>query len=300
MDMYFLEIASYWGMAIVGAVATLYTVLKSREREERHSAIFNLLSFLVGTTFLHLVIRNFFPGYSFWYKLRDSWLPFRGLNIFLYFIFADYLFYIYHRLVHRVPILWLGHYAHHSGVRLHLSLIIRDSILGHIFVLPIALLGVPLGLSPYGLFIWIRIITFYQAFLHFPVTKDIPVLKYIFITPYNHIIHHSTCFKDAGHNFGGILSFWDRLSGTYREGEQYLKGFGIPGLERPDSLWGINTLPMIELVKKCWHEKSLWPLFSFKEVPPLYQSGWVSVALYSLSLVLLIDTLYRGFGRMSS
>lgn len=298
MDLYLIELATYWGTAVVGALATAYTVMTSKDKDLRRSAVFNLLSFLVATTILHLVIKKVSPSYSFVSQLQDQWIPFKGINILLYFLFTDYLFYLYHRLTHRVPILWMGHYAHHSGNRLHRSLIIRDSVLGHIFVLPIGLLGIPLGLSPYGILIFVRIIIFYQSFLHFETNKDIPILKYIFVTPYNHIIHHSRIFEEAGHNYGGILCLWDRMCGTYREGDRYLTHVGIPGLKDPDSIWKMNVQPPYELFKKCWRARSVKPLFFFKGLPLLYKSGWPSMAAYMVGLVLLYDVIYRSLMRL--
>ena len=292
MDFYYIEIASLWGTAIVGTLATIYTVVFTKDRAVRKSAVFNLSSFLLTSLVLQLVIDRLSPTYAFSYSLQKDWVPLRGVNILIYMFFADFLFYLYHRLTHTIPVLWTGHYSHHSGDKLHLSLVIRDNIVSHIFVLPMGLLGIPLGLTPYGLFICLRFVIFYQAFLHFKTERDWPLFKYFLVTPYNHIIHHSTRFDGAGHNFGGILCIWDRLCGTYRAGQEYLGSFGIRDLHNPDSLWHINTQPILGLLKECWEQKSLKPLFFFSELSSKFSEG-ATGPLYFVALLLVLDILRR-------
>lgn len=291
MDPHLIEMLSLWGTAVVGAVATLYTVLFSRDADLRKSAVFNLSSFLVTSLALHFVIDAVHPGYSLFYKLRRDWIPFNGWNLLYYLLFADFVFYLYHRLTHSIPLLWIGHYSHHSGDRLHLSLVIRDNIVSHVCALPVGLLGIPLGLTPYGVFIFMRFVIFYQSFLHYETKRDLPFIKYFFVTPYNHVIHHSTHFQGAGQNFGGILNVWDRVAGTYREGDEYLGSVGIKGLKDPDSLWRINTLPAIELLRECRTNRSLKPLIFFKNLR--YRTEWRTASVYVLAVILLLDVVYR-------
>ena len=288
-----LESILYWSMAAVGALATLWTVAFSKDVELKKSAAFNLLSFAVTTIVVFFVVAKIRPDYSIVNRWQTNWIPFKGLNLILYFVFADLIFYLYHRITHAIPFFWMGHFSHHSGSHLHLSLIIRDSVLSHVAILPIGLLGIPLGLSPLGLVVFIRFILFYQSFLHFKVSKDIPVLKYALVTPYNHIIHHSLRHDGYGQNFGGILNVWDRICGTYREGDEYLKAFGVDGVRHPNSLWTLNVAPVKEIVSKCLQRKSLLPLFCFDSVN--YRSGRVGKYLYAFCFLLCLDIARRAY-----
>lgn len=304
MSFYYVEVASLWGTAIVGTFATIYSVIFSRDKVSRRSAVFNLVSFLITSLALQFVIDRISPTYAFSFQLQHKWILPQGASIFVYLFFADFLFYLYHRLTHTIPILWVGHYSHHSGDKLHLSLVIRDNIVSHIFVLPMGLLGIPLGVTPYGLYICMRFVIFYQAFLHFKTKRDWPILNYFLVTQYNHVIHHSTRFDGAGHNFGGILCIWDRLCGTYRAGDEYLNAIGIRDLKNPDSLWNINAVPTLELLKKCWTARSAGPLFFFSDASPELSlsttpargqrtSNWVTAPLYAVALLLALDIVRR-------
>lgn len=288
---FYINFFSFWGLPLIGAIATLITVLVSQDEQLRRSAIYNLFFFMLGTLFLFFVKRQFFPSYGFVMKLRSDWLPFQGWNILLYLLFADFIFYAYHRLTHFFPLLWIGHFSHHATDKLHLSLPLRENILIHIFVLPLPIFGIPLGLSPEWVFFWLRIIIFYQIFLHIHVSKDIPLLKYILVTPYFHIIHHSKKFDGSGQNFGGLFSFWDRIFGTYREGQEYLKEFGLEGLQNTNSLWTLNVEPLTDLARQCWQKRSLKPLVIFPEQRLSRQLP--SILLYVFCAGLFVDLFQR-------
>lgn len=288
MDFHFIEMASFWGTGVVGSLATLVTVVVSKNEKLRKAAVFNLVSFLFTSIMVHLVVKKVLPNYALFFRLKDSWVPLTGFSILYYLIFTDYVFYLYHRFVHSVPLFWTGHFSHHSGDQMHPSLIIRDNVLAHVFALPLGLLGIPLGLNPHGVFVCVRFITFYQSFLHFPVTRDLPVLKYLIVTPYNHILHHSKTFDGYGQNFGGILSIWDRLCGTYRDSAKYLGEYGVEGLKNPNSLWNLNVLPISNLIRDCYRSKSLAPAVFFKKPGLKIPLNWTTV-LYTFALLLSID-----------
>ena len=56
---------------------------------------------------------------------------------------------------------------------------------------------------------------FVQLWQHANVTIDIGVLKYVFVTPQSHRIHHALAEEARDRNFGAVLSVWDVLFGTY-------------------------------------------------------------------------------------
>ena len=261
MNYYLIEILSFWGIVIVGSVATLKTVLTSKDLALRKYAIFNLTSFLIRTLAIQMVLAALFINYSSFFSLHESWVPFQGFKIIGYFIFADFLFYVYHRLEHVIPYLWSGHSSHHSGEIMHVSLILRQNVIANIFTLPFGLLGIPFSLNPLGISACIKFIIFYQSLIHFTVKRDVPILNYVFVTPYNHIIHHSALYEGAGQNYGGILNIWDRFCGTYRTGSKYLEKFGIPGLKNPDNLWNLNFYHILQLLRDCWDKRSIRPFF---------------------------------------
>jgi CDP-diglyceride synthetase len=53
-------------------------------------------------------------------------------------------------------------------------------------------------------------------------------LKYLFVTPSMHRIHHSIKISEYNTNYGFNLSLWDRLMGTYNENFKNKLILGLP------------------------------------------------------------------------
>ncbi|CAN5458590.1 hypothetical protein BH10BDE1_BH10BDE1_07810 [soil metagenome] len=285
------DLINFWGLPAIAAVSVLLLVLFSKDQSLRRTAIFSLFTFVITTFFVLYIKRKYFFDYRFFYGLRNDWLPFSGWNILIYLVFADFIFYFYHRFSHVVPILWIGHLGHHATDHLHFAQSVRENILIHIFILPMGLLGISFALSPEGVFACIRFIFLYQGFLHFRARSDIPFLKYIFVTPYFHIAHHSKKFVGAGQNYGGLFSVWDRIFGTHHEGPEFHASFGLEGWNNTNSLWTLNVTPATDLLRLCWKQKSLTPLFLFQNLT--YRPRGTSLLLHLFTLALLVDLIRR-------
>jgi len=135
-------------------------------------------------------------------------------------LLLDVAIYWQHRLMHAVPLLWRLHRVHHcdtafdvtTGVRFH-PLEIALSM-----VLKLALITV-LGPHPAAVLIFEVVLSLGALFTHtdiaLPRTLD-RVVRWAFVTPSMHRIHHSTRREETDSNFGFHLSAWDRLFGSYR------------------------------------------------------------------------------------
>ncbi|MBS0554765.1 MAG: sterol desaturase family protein [Proteobacteria bacterium] len=64
------------------------------------------------------------------------------------------------------------------------------------------------------------------------------VLRWIVITPDWHRVHHSIHRDEMNANFGNLLSIWDRLFGTAREGPRdghVAMAIGLPEFRAPQA-----------------------------------------------------------------
>ncbi len=134
-------------------------------------------------------------------------------------ILLDAAIYWQHRLMHQVPLLWRLHRVHHAdtgfdattGVRFHpleiaLSMLIK---LGLIWVL---------GPHPLAVLIFEILLAAGALFTHadFALPKGLDKrLRWLFVTPSMHRIHHSTWQPETDSNYGFHLSIWDRIFGSY-------------------------------------------------------------------------------------
>ncbi|MEO7072827.1 MAG: sterol desaturase family protein [Rhodanobacter sp.] len=129
----------------------------------------------------------------------------------------DFCYYWLHRGGHRVNILWAAHVVHHQSERYNLSTALRQTgsgvLLGWLFYLPLAVLGVPLQV-----FVVVALIDLlYQFWVHTEQINRLGWFDRVFCSPSNHRAHHAVNDRYLDHNYGGILILWDRLFGTFVE-----------------------------------------------------------------------------------
>ena len=135
-------------------------------------------------------------------------------------LLMDMLFYWLHRLFHRVPLLWRIHAVHHSDTEIDASVAFRRH--------PLELVVNPLVMGPIILALgipWVAILIFQASraavlfFEHANVAIHGVVdgwLRRFIVTPNMHRIHHSADCEETDSNYGDLLTWWDRLFGTYR------------------------------------------------------------------------------------
>jgi sterol desaturase/sphingolipid hydroxylase (fatty acid hydroxylase superfamily) len=132
----------------------------------------------------------------------------------------DAWMYCWHRLNHRIPLLWRFHRTHHSDPRMdvttanrfHLGEILFSSILR---VPVIALLGLrlwELALYEAAMFAVVQV---HHANIALPAWLD-RGLRALIVTPFMHKVHHSRWQPETDSNYSSLFSFWDRLFGTLR------------------------------------------------------------------------------------
>ncbi len=141
------------------------------------------------------------------------------LSFLIGFAAVDLVHYGSHYTYHRIPLLWRIHRVHHAdaefdvttGFRFHPmeALLTQACNFAMIAVLappPLAVLAAEAA-------------TFFQdifehANIELPASLD-RVLRLFINTPNMHRIHHSVLVEEQNRNFGTVLSWWDRLFGTY-------------------------------------------------------------------------------------
>ena len=143
-----------------------------------------------------------------------------GAAIVLGVLLMDVAIYWQHRLLHVIPFLWRLHRVHHAdlgfdvttGVRFHpleivVSMLIKLGLIALLGVPPLAVLIFELALSAGSLFT--------HGNFSLPTRLD-RGLRWLFVTPDMHRIHHSVHRDETDSNYGFHLSVWDRLFRSYR------------------------------------------------------------------------------------
>jgi len=129
-----------------------------------------------------------------------------------------------HRAMHNWHPLWLTHAPHHHITQLNaMKGFIGNPIeLFLISIGVIALLDVDLN----ALFAAITAGGAIATYAHANVRADPPIwYGFVFTTIRNHSLHHTVLsYEDTRCNYGNSVIVWDRIFGTYREGESEVVG----------------------------------------------------------------------------
>ncbi|WP_192562796.1 sterol desaturase family protein [Pseudomonas gozinkensis] len=181
------------------------------------------------------------------------------------FVLYDFCYYWLHRMGHERNILWAAHSVHHQSEDYNLSTALRQTstgfLLGWIFYLPMAVLGVPLLV-----FVSVAALNLlYQFWVH---TRHIPKLgwfEWCFVTPSNHRAHHAQNALYMDRNYGGVFIIWDRLFGSFQEeddNEPVIFGVTTP-LASWNPLWA-NLQFYVQLwddarrAERTWDKLRIW------------------------------------------
>jgi sterol desaturase/sphingolipid hydroxylase (fatty acid hydroxylase superfamily) len=161
---------------------------------------------------------------------------------------VDLLFYTYHRIAHRVRLIWATHQAHHSSQYFNFATALRQkwNNSGEILIwIPLPLLGIP----PWMVFASFSVNLIYQFWVH---TEHIDKLwwpiEFIFNTPSHHRVHHGMDQEYLDKNYGGILIVWDRLFGSFQP-ELFRPHYGLTKPVNTFNIWKLQTREYVAIAR---------------------------------------------------
>jgi sterol desaturase/sphingolipid hydroxylase (fatty acid hydroxylase superfamily) len=162
----------------------------------------------------------------------------------------DLSFYVAHVAMHRLPAFWRFHRVHHSDPAVDVTTTIRqhpgESLIRYVFTAAFAL---PLGASPAAFAVYRSAVALSglleHANLRAPHGLD-RALSLVFTWPTLHKVHHARDARLTDTNYGNLVSWWDRLFGTFtpacrgRDVAYGLDGFDDPATQ---TTGGLLALP---------------------------------------------------------
>jgi len=161
----------------------------------------------------------------------------------LTFIFIDLIFYIYHRLSHRVRFLWAVHMSHHSSEEMNFAVSFRQAWFGPISKVPFFMLMPILGFDPTIVAVAGVISTLWGIVGHTQIINKLGPLEYVFNTPSHHRVHHGANPEYIDKNYGNLLIIWDKMFGTF-EPERNPVTFGLVN--------NVNTFNPLKITFMGW------------------------------------------------
>jgi len=160
------------------------------------------------------------------------------------FLLLDFLIYAVHRCEHAVPFLWRFHALHHSDPDVDVTTSVRHHPIEYVLAsgvywLAVIVLDIPaIVVLIHGLAIFaMAAVTHGNTRLPEWLER---LLQPMVITLDLHLVHHSISYDEANANFGGVLSVWDRLFGTFLR---------LPRAQQDRIVFGVRELPRRDCLK---------------------------------------------------
>ncbi len=217
------------------AIMIIWQVLKPRREYNKPIKIKakrwvnHSLMMVISTLLIRLALPISATAFALYINDNDLSLFGFSLPFVLGVIVLDLLIYWQHRIFHKVPLLWRLHRVHHSDSTLDVTSAIRFHPVEIFLSMLIKFAAIwILGLSAATVIIFEIILNGMAMFNH--SNARIPadnILRWVFVTPDMHRVHHSVYGKETNSNYGFNISLWDRIFGSYiaqpKDGHESMK-----------------------------------------------------------------------------
>lgn len=187
------------------------------------------------------------------------------------FLVKDFFIYVTHYLLHRNRYLWEFHKVHHSAdtmnpftlYRMHPVEMVLQNLQGllafalvtggfYYFNHTVLFQATILGVNAFSFVFFMAGANLRHS--HVPLRYP-KCLERIFMSPYQHQMHHDRKGKFCHSNYGSRLALWDYLFGTLHTSDELpleKRRFGLPekALHRPNHLWGNLVSPFVGCLRQ--------------------------------------------------
>ena len=193
---------------------------KYYKREDTYCTV----GLLAGNIVMAFAIKGLVLAFHFYlYQFRvfdfANTIPFWVMWI-LTFIMIDLVFYVYHRMSHRIRFLWAIHLSHHSSEEMNFAVSFRQAWFGPISKIPFFMTLPLLGFDPTIIAVAGVISTLWGIVGHTQIVDKLGPLEWVFNTPSHHRVHHGSNKQYIDKNYGNLLIIWDRMFGTFEPEEE--------------------------------------------------------------------------------
>jgi sterol desaturase/sphingolipid hydroxylase (fatty acid hydroxylase superfamily) len=188
------------------------------------------------------------------------------------FIGQEFCYYWYHRAAHRVRWFWCTHAIHHSPNQLNLSAAYRFGWTGRLTGTLIFFMLAPLlGMPPKVILLMLTLNLLYQFWIHATWIPRLGPLEWFLNTPSAHRVHHASNLEYLDGNYGGVLTVFDRLFGTYIPERADLPcRYGLVNPVTSNKIFEIEFMHWRALLRDLRSARSVRAFVGYLVMPP----GW--------------------------
>lgn len=225
-----LPLSPWTGFAIMAGAFCVFAALelaapfRALRQSRRKRWLTNLALFALDTALVRLLLPLAMVGTAA-LAAREGWGLFNAVSVPSWLAFGltllvlDLALWVQHWATHRVPLFWRFHRVHHADADFDVTTAARfhpvEIVVSMAWKMSVvALLGAPV-MAVFVFEVGFAVITLWtHVNLSLPAGAERP-LRWIFVTPDMHRIHHSVRIDETNSNYGTVLSGWDRLFATY-------------------------------------------------------------------------------------
>lgn len=168
-------------------------------------------------------------------------------------VLSDFLGWWQHWLQHKVTWFWYFHAVHHAQREVNVFTTMRSHVVELLigqsattFAFKMLAVNTPTIGVVTAVMVWLG------RLHHSNLRMNFGPLRYIFVTPQSHRIHHSIEPRHHDTNFAPYFCIWDRLFGTHFDGADEYPATGIKDgdfpVEHTVRGWSLIRTPMLQLV----------------------------------------------------
>ena len=225
------------GLGLFFLIETLFTARSWHIRRGKRARVHASMA-VFNTVFMRLVV---IAPFLLWVDFvgQQGWglapmLGYVGVaEIIATIIVFDFFDYVWHRLNHRIPLLWRFHKVHHVDTHVDVTTALRF----HPGELTISTFAKALWILMWGPSLWafaafeisVSLASqFHHSNIDFPDRVE-RWLRLVVVTPRYHTSHHTVARRTGDANFSTILIIWDHIFGSYQEpDDQEMQYLGLP------------------------------------------------------------------------
>jgi sterol desaturase/sphingolipid hydroxylase (fatty acid hydroxylase superfamily) len=145
-------------------------------------------------------------------------------------VLSDFVAWVAHVIRHKVWFIWEFHKIHHAQEELNYFSTARIHPFDALAILlvrflPFAMLDANLAVPTFA--VWTSFVRVYEMYTHSSIRTNMGPLKYVFVTPQSHRVHHSDRLEHQDKNFANVFSVWDHVFGTQCRDYDTYPGTGV-------------------------------------------------------------------------
>ncbi|MFO1041044.1 MAG: sterol desaturase family protein [Planctomycetaceae bacterium] len=264
---HFLSTAKPWLTVLCFASFWIWETIQpfdaSRSHRWRHAGR-NVFVAILNTVILGTLFGAATVGVASWTAEREFGLLFRvnlawpGRLLIAVFLLDAWL-YVWHRLNHRIPVLWRFHRMHHSDHEMDVSTATRFHLGEHLLSAAMRLIIISvIGASISELAAYEILVVLATMFHHANISLGTMErwICWFIVTPGMHKIHHSRQRSEADSNYSVLFPLWDRIACTYHTQEKSVHlELGLHGFEgdRWQTVVGMLKTPFVKVDEEHAH-----------------------------------------------